>query len=700
LVLVLTALLVGVGGYIAYRINQAKDVAPEEPAPTLSSCCLCTWELESERGSFSAVFNTEGALENNSCQPLVNLSPNDETSGCSSFDNDYGEWTGNMQDLGTCIDNNTVGALADPPVPGEEAGNVTLTAMFVTFDSDTTVSGFDAYKIEFEYPNEDASPDAIIAETDGDTNLENETEGLQVTTEGTTLPGDQQATLHLLSYETTWNEIIDLTTPGNYKVNFSARYSGEEDWTEIVPESSLEFTLEEERDRQSFCNDLDVSAQGNVSPLDVTLNVDASITQDIEPIFQWNLDLNCDGEIDAETEGENAEQFITTGSGLDEQQITRTFTLPEGQESSSCPVWVDIYLSQEDFEAQSPLPARTENACSREISLQQAPASCGNASCDPNETCDTSGNIDCLEGTKGSPLPAGSTCREDCTFCGDGLLNGNEDCDPNIPQGQHGYNANCQDDCTIAQTQPEQPPQQEEPTQADLDISAISSQECLELVAPNNTTNITISVTNPTSQPQTINAVSNTLPRGFAYVNSSSVVNGNSVADGTDLVVEVSGESQLITWNNAGQGWIIPATATLTINFQATAGPNTQMGEHTNSITVTPANGDPIPNSFTIITAQNCSQPDTGLFDNNALAILFGSTLLLIAGAAYYTGFGSNKVALLMDGLGKIRDDAVLLLTQPQKYMEKRIEKSALKNINEHIKDDQKSKRADKVNNK
>jgi hypothetical protein len=443
--------------------------------------------------------------------------------------------------------------------------------------------------------------------------------------------------------------------------------------------------------------------------------VDASMAQDVVPIYKWRLDLNCDGTIDEDTQGENAEVFTTSGKGLEAQQITRTFDFspaPQTQESATCEASVQIFKDEESMTNNNPIPQRAENSCSGIIQLQQASPECGNGTCDGDETCDTNGNISCLSGTEGNPLPAGNTCRQDCTFCGDGILNSNEECDPQASSGQPGYDENCQNDCTIGQTDPPVTPPADDDTPDDdtpdpattLDIQTSTQQECVELVSPNNLLDINVTITNASSSPQSVRAISDTLPRGFSYQTSSSLINNNQIAD-TNVIVESSGESQLVTWNNSGSGWLIPASGTLTLNFQATAGPNTQMGDKTNDVTISPADGNPISAQSQLITAQNCSQPDTGIFDNNVIAILLGSALLVIAGAAYYTGFGAEKLAMLSHGVEskykKAQKNLTLMLTQPQKYMEKKIENSALKDINQHINDDDKnqSKRAENKNN-
>ena len=63
---------------------------------------------------------------------------------------------------------------------------------------------------------------------------------------------------------------------------------------------------------------------------------------------------------------------------------------------------------------------------------------CGDSIIDPNvnETCDPPG---------GAWGPNGNICREDCTFCGDGILDEGEACD----DGDSDNFDECANDCTV-----------------------------------------------------------------------------------------------------------------------------------------------------------------------------------------------------------------------------------------------------------
>jgi cysteine-rich repeat protein len=58
---------------------------------------------------------------------------------------------------------------------------------------------------------------------------------------------------------------------------------------------------------------------------------------------------------------------------------------------------------------------------------------CGNGTVDDGETCDP----------PGSSQDNGKICRDDCTFCGDGIKNGNEQCDDGNSNNGDSCNAKC-----------------------------------------------------------------------------------------------------------------------------------------------------------------------------------------------------------------------------------------------------------------
>jgi TQXA domain-containing protein len=76
------------------------------------------------------------------------------------------------------------------------------------------------------------------------------------------------------------------------------------------------------------------------------------------------------------------------------------------------------------------------NACRTDCTL---PPTCGDGLVNaPGETCDP----------PGAPQPNGQFCRDDCTFCGDGHLDGGEACDDGPNNSDIAPNA-CRTDCTL-----------------------------------------------------------------------------------------------------------------------------------------------------------------------------------------------------------------------------------------------------------
>lgn len=682
LILVLTIALGAIAIYIAYTIYKARLVTPDTKDAKV--CCICTWIYSPDAGSIETTFTTRGVLESDGkCHLDTNNIPGSDFEICQNVDVDHGTWESDTKSADCrpyCVssyDNLT------NPKEESPSGPVTFTTVFELRDTTSPNDHYTAVEMYFEYPEESDVPAPIVANLSESGKPDNENVTVKVSEFE---ESDNTVKQYTVTFSTTWETVLLSEAEGPYKVQFRAKDTtdGDNAWTKPTDECTVTYTVKGESTPGNYCNNLDITSEGSISPLDVTLNAGISVPDTSSPVFQWKLDLNCDGTIDESTKGENAEVFMTTGNGSDDEQITKTFTLPEGKSDEKCQVSVSVFLSEKDLQDNTPVQERIRNSCSGEVTLKQASAQCGNGICDTNETCDTNGNLDCRT-TGGTTLSSGLTCRSDCTFCGDAVLNANEDCDPGIGTGKNGYNANCQNDCTIGQT--------EQTEQTNITVSATGTKDCVELVAPNNTTDLTITVTNLSETSTVIKAVSDTLPQGFTYNPESSIINGTANPANINVVLESSGESQLVTWIHDQEGWTIPGSGgTLVIVFTATAGPNTIMGNQTNTITVTPSDQNPIPGQNEFLVAQVCTQPDTGIFDNNVYLILTGSALLLIAGASYYTGFGNRKFAVIQSRISEVKDDLLLMISRPQKYREKRIETSALKKIKHHINEQKKTK--------
>lgn len=702
------AILAGIGFIIAFAISRARDVTPT--TTEASSCCTCNWHLEI--GSTQVRL---GSVSGKTVEEQCHIAPRFPGVGDSiSYIGDYvpiacsdipvedifesipyGLEEGDVavsdefhrtegQCQGGCIVNTSM-PLTPPDRITQSNNDVTFYTIFELRYATAPTQDISEAEMVIEYPDGADSPDPVPS---SDIEL--------ITTYNENDNDSFPVSLYKVTFDTTWDTVIDYNNKHEtYTLTFSAKSST---GTEVPnTDCSRELTVPEVDVAGDYCRSLDFAPVSGRGTLDVTLSVDAGAPSD-DLSYVWNLDLNCNGQIDGGT-GEDAEEFTTPS---DTTTITRTFTYPEGGlDTKSCDVSVE---AQADGGSRT-LQELTPGSCEGVVSLSQVLETCGNGTCDPGEFCDPNGNLVCPAET---PLPTGTTCTEECAYCGDGEINGQEECDPGIAEGDTGYEADCGDNCIIGTDLPGTGEDGDTgDSDADQDLGSAEAlsvtqetPECLEMVSPNNTTPITITVTNGSSSSIAIRAVSDTLPKGISYQTASSIINSTANTADTGVTVETAGESQLITWDNDDSGWTIEAGETLTITFTAVVSQSAVMGAQTNRVTVTPSDANPITSQSPILIAQTCTQPLTGLFDRNIGIILIGSIFLLIAGAAFYTGIGTQHVALLLDrgastakkGASALKD-LNLRLSQPQKYMERKIERSALKKIKDHADDKKTSKK-------
>lgn len=744
-----TLVLIGIAAVIFYFINKPDSF--RDSTSEASSCCNCVWSIKGKNNEDIVISSAMGSVSNNTCT-FPYITPhigNYNTTGCSNVTSKQAFSTLPAGILETDIiaakeSRNictggctfyTSDPLIPPAVITSENNDVTFTAYYELRYAVEPHTDYTDAQMEIIYPNNVNSPQPIPAST-----FELITSNDEI--EGTGSESSLLVKVYKATFKTTWDTVLNPDVSGVYTVSFSIHDNSQSDgvWTK----SSFckrEFEVVSALREGNYCYSLDAVPVEGTSPLDVTLTVDAGIPKDdLTAAFEWELDLNCNGEIDMET-GETAERFT---SPANTKSITRRFTLPEGVDKTSCAAKVTVLTK----DGTVILENLSEGSCTSSITLTKVSGSklCGNGICDANETCDTNGNISCPAGT---PLNSNYVCRQDCTYCGDGNLDDGESCDPSAKQGQPGYNASCRADCTsqninkgcgngildageacdpaipVGQTgynmfcqtdctfpgtsiecgngvlnageecDPAIPPGKTGYSlgctancvagagQTTSDQLTITQQvpQCVEMVAPRNVASIVTTITNQTANIFKINAISDTLPQGFTYTPGSSTVNGAANASDSGVIVETSGSSQLITWTNGGTGWSVSPAQTITLSFTATAGNSATTGTHANAVTVIPADGDPIPSISNVTVAQVCTQPNTGMFNKNIVVILIGLLLLLGAGMAYYSGFGTHELAKIMQGISSEAHWELLRLTKPQKYSEQKIEQSALKNI-------------------
>lgn len=735
-------ILAAIAVLIIYLITKEPDTGPD---PEAARCCTCDWTLEISGNEETTITSATGLVSKGQCTfPTIEPSLGNHTpSSCTSvsvadvFSNIPDAVDENAQIIavegrerceGGCIFH-TSDPLLPPSTITDENNNVTFTTYFELRYALDPEDEYSEARMVITYPNDANSPDPIGSSTFELVSSNNEGTG----------KNSLLVKTYKAIFDTTWETVLNPDTNGIYSVAFQAK-DPQNKWTNIG-QCKRTFELTSEIHEGNYCYSLDAAPVDGRSPLDVTLSVDAGVPkEDPTSVYQWELDLNCNGEID-EGEGEAAETFTTPTTT---NSITRTFSITGSDISAKCSTHVSVLTKggTEKLDDLSP------GSCSAKISLARPSETegCGNGICDGEETCDPDGNISCPSET---PLGTGSTCRSSCTYCGDGTLdesedcdigasqgqtgynpycrnnctapeippncgNGvfdeNEQCDPAVPEGQPGYNIGCQIDCTISSTtgycgngvldsgEECDPAIQEGHTgyspncqssclvgssETGIGVLAITQKVpvCVELVSPKNVIPVIVTISNNTTSAFEINAISDTLPQGFAYSSGSSSVNSAVNTADTGVILEMSGSSQLITWTNGGAGWSVAARQSLVLSFSAIAGGSATMGSQVNTVTVTPSDGDPIPGTSAILVAQVCTQPSTGVFNRNVVIILAGLLVLLMSGAAYYSGFGTSEVAsLIQKGVTNSRS-LYLRLSKPQKYAEKKIEQSALKNF-------------------
>ena len=220
--------------------------------------------------------------------------------------------------------------------------------------------------------------------------------------------GDLIVNVYKATFSTTWDVVRNSEKSGLYMVKFRGQDSCGE-WTDPTT-CTRTFAYSLESLMGEYCYSLDAVPVNGISPLEVTLTVDAGVPEsDDTARFQWSLDLNCNGSIEAKLTGTEAEVFTTP---VDTPAITRTFAHSGTEDTQTCQAGVVVLTGEGEGTA---LQELNEGSCSnRTITLSSTAPTCGNGSCDPGETCDTNGNLSC---PSEQPLSAGTTCRQDCTYC-------------------------------------------------------------------------------------------------------------------------------------------------------------------------------------------------------------------------------------------------------------------------------------------
>ncbi len=211
------------------------------------------------------------------------------------------------------------------------------------------------------------------------------------------------------------------------------------------------------------------------------------------------------------------------------------------------------------------------------------------------------------------------------------------------------------------------------------------AQTCVERTAGSNTATYTITVKNNKDVADSITSIKDKLPLGFVYTVDSSSIDGTATPDASLVTVTPVGDTQELVWQPTTP-WSIPANGTLAIVFSATAGTKSISGQNLNEVIVNPVEIPLDPATLRaevyIILAQDCQNiteeeeeiPETGIFDNFIVRIIFG-VLILLTGWLVYVRPEGNVISETISK-SKIYENLELTkyrVTNPKKYFEEKI---------------------------
>ncbi len=216
-------------------------------------------------------------------------------------------------------------------------------------------------------------------------------------------------------------------------------------------------------------------------------------------------------------------------------------------------------------------------------------------------------------------------------------------------------------------------------------VTKTVEQSCLQQTEGMNTATYTIIVKNDKSTQDQISSVKDKLPLGFVYSYDSSIINGVSVPDSDFVRITDIGDTEEIVWEPSTP-WNITGGGTLTIEFQASAGPKSLMGQNLNEVLINPVQIPSDPTTLRaqvyVVVAQDCGNvsdeekevPQTGILDSFVGRIILGLFTISIGWLIYVRPEGlllSEKILR-----SKIYDNIQYRkyrITNPKKYFEEKI---------------------------
>src|SRR5690606_36236592 len=103
-------------------------------------------------------------------------------------------------------------------------------------------------------------------------------------------------------------------------------------------------------------------------------------------------------------------------------------------------------------------------------------------------------------------------------------------------------------------------------TTSNFTVGKTSSRQCVARTSPQNLLTYTITVNNADTDTEIISSIVDKLPLGFKYVESSTTVNGDAIADAGLVQVATVGQAEQITWA-VTDGWSLTAGQNMTITY-------------------------------------------------------------------------------------------------------------------------------------
>ena len=227
-------------------------------------------------------------------------------------------------------------------------------------------------------------------------------------------------------------------------------------------------------------------------------------------------------------------------------------------------------------------------------------------------------------------------------------------------------------------------------------VTKTTSEQCVERVAPNNSTTFTLTSTNRSTTSQGVTSIKDKLPLGFTYVANSSKINNVVVKDSNYVTVNTIGSTQEIIWTKT-EPWIVNSNQALTITFNAIAGGSALTGENTNEVILTPQQIPSDPSSLRatakILVQQDCDNPDeevpevpvdpvdpdenipqTGIFDSILSKVILG--ILTITFGWYIYSKPSGRILaekLIETPAYKGAEMTTWKIFKPRKYFEEKL---------------------------